>query len=283
MRLRTIAKDGALAALADAKPGVAAAKRDVELEAARAEAARLGEAPRGVGRPAAAGGGKPALGLSGRVPPRVDAATKAGLLGLLEQALKRGWTVRAVCQVLEVSELRIYRWLGRRAAGELEDQAPGGSPMHGLLDWEVAAIVGLAEEWGEVDRSHHKLAHRGSRLGRVWVSPASVYRVLAAHDLVLPTPPTRAPVGRTPWPDWITYRPNQVWGWDVTHFGRGRAAPARSRSSTWSAASGWPPCSAPRRPPPRSRWCSVTRWGPRACWSWWPPARTAEWTWRWMT
>jgi putative transposase len=59
----------------------------------------------------------------------------------------------------------------------------------------------------------------------VWVSPASVYRVLAAHDLVLPTPPTRAPVQRQPWPQWLEYRPNQVWGWDVTHFGRCRAAP----------------------------------------------------------
>ena len=44
MRLRTVAKDGALVALADSKPGVPQAKRDVELEAARAEAARLGEA-----------------------------------------------------------------------------------------------------------------------------------------------------------------------------------------------------------------------------------------------
>jgi hypothetical protein len=55
------------------------------------------------------------LGLSGRVPPGVDQATKYGLLGLLEQALNEGWTVRAACQVLEVSELRVYRWLGRRA------------------------------------------------------------------------------------------------------------------------------------------------------------------------
>ena len=45
MRLRTVAKDGAQA-LASSKPGVQAAKRDVELEAARAEAARLGEAVR---------------------------------------------------------------------------------------------------------------------------------------------------------------------------------------------------------------------------------------------
>jgi transposase len=44
MRLRTVAKDGALAALAESKPGMQQAKRDLELEAARAEAARLGEA-----------------------------------------------------------------------------------------------------------------------------------------------------------------------------------------------------------------------------------------------
>ena len=83
------------------------------------------------------------MGLSGRVPPRVDAATKSRLLDLLEQACGQGWTVRGACQVLQVSELRVYRWLHRRAAGELADQAPGGCPMHGLLDWEVAEIMRL--------------------------------------------------------------------------------------------------------------------------------------------
>jgi transposase len=45
MRLRTVAKDGALQALSESRPGVQA-RRDLELEAARAEAARLGEAVR---------------------------------------------------------------------------------------------------------------------------------------------------------------------------------------------------------------------------------------------
>jgi transposase len=44
MRLRTVAKDGALQALSESRPGVPAAKRDLELEAAKAEAARLSEA-----------------------------------------------------------------------------------------------------------------------------------------------------------------------------------------------------------------------------------------------
>ena len=40
---KTVAKEGALAALAASKPGVGAKDRDYELEAAKAEVARLGE------------------------------------------------------------------------------------------------------------------------------------------------------------------------------------------------------------------------------------------------
>jgi len=43
VRIRTIAKEGALAALAASKPGVGARERDYELEMAKAEVARLSE------------------------------------------------------------------------------------------------------------------------------------------------------------------------------------------------------------------------------------------------
>lgn len=43
MRIRTVAKEGALAALAASKPGVGAKERDYELVAAKAEIARLTE------------------------------------------------------------------------------------------------------------------------------------------------------------------------------------------------------------------------------------------------
>ena len=157
------------------------------------------------------------MGLSGRVPPRVDAATKSGLLDLLEQAAGQGWTCAGLPGV-EASELRIYRWLHRRAVGELADQAPGGSPMHGLLDWEVAEIIGLFGEWGEIDRSHRKLAHRGSYLERVWVSPASVRRVLAREGLRLRPLPRPGQSVRQPFPDWVEYTPNSIWIYDTTHF-----------------------------------------------------------------
>jgi transposase len=43
MRIRQVAKQGALAALAASKPGVRQVREDAELAAARAEIARLGE------------------------------------------------------------------------------------------------------------------------------------------------------------------------------------------------------------------------------------------------
>ena len=89
--------------------------------------------------------------------------------------------------------------------------------MHGLRPEEITAILGLFEEWGEVDRSHRKLAHRGSYFGIVWVSPATVRRVLAAHGLVLKRP-RRVRSERRPFPEWADYRKNSIWIYDVTHF-----------------------------------------------------------------
>ena len=96
--------------------------------------------------------------------------------------------------------------------------------MHGLLDDEVAQIVDLYHQWGEVDRSHRKLAYRGSYLGRVWVSPSTVRRVLAAQGLFLHPPPRPGRSVRQPFPEWVDYRPNQIWIYDTTHFTRAGVA-----------------------------------------------------------
>jgi putative transposase len=81
----------------------------------------------------------------------------------------------------------------------------------------VTAILELFEQWGDVDRSHRKLAHRGSYLGLVWVSPATVLRVLAAHGLHLKRP-RRVRSKRKPFPEWADYRRNSIWIYDCTHF-----------------------------------------------------------------
>ncbi len=148
----------------------------------------------------------------------MDVATKAGLLDLLDEAVDAGWTLRRVCHALELPERRAHRWIARRAGGQLTDRAPGGSPMHGLLDDEVADILALFDEWGETDRSHRKLAHRGSYLHRVWVSPSSVRRVLFLADKHFRPLPRPGRSVRKPFPDWVDYKPNSIWIHDTTHF-----------------------------------------------------------------
>jgi putative transposase len=154
----------------------------------------------------------------------VDAATKAGLLGLLDEALDAGWTLRRSCHDLELPERRAHRWIARRARGRLADRAPGRSPMHGLLPEEVDAILALFDEWGEVDRSHRKLAHRGSYLHRVWVSPSSVRRVLFLADKHFRPLPRPGRSVRKPFPDWVDYKPGSIWIYDTTHFTAARMA-----------------------------------------------------------
>jgi hypothetical protein len=69
----------------------------------------------GTGRRAhVAAGKRGALGLSGRVPRRVDAATKTGLLELIDGVVAEGWDHRRACRVLGLKESRAWRWRIRR-------------------------------------------------------------------------------------------------------------------------------------------------------------------------
>ena len=82
--------------------------------------------------------------------------------------------------------------------------------LHALRPAEVAEILALTEQWGPVDRSCRKLAHRGTYEGRVWVSASTLRRTLAAAGLVLSEPPARDPTPRVLWPDWLHWFNGQV-------------------------------------------------------------------------
>ena len=157
------------------------------------------------------------------MPARVPAEVKELVLKTIDDAVAAGFAHSWACSRWQVSDSRVHRWRAhRRDAGTLVDAAPGGHPVHALLPEEVAAILDLVERWGAVDRSHRKLAHRGSYEQLVWVSASSLRRVLIAHGLTLPEPSPRTRSERKPWPDWLVWEPNRIWIWDVTHFTRAR-------------------------------------------------------------
>jgi putative transposase len=164
------------------------------------------------------------VGLSGRVPRRVDAATKAALLGLLSGALDAGWSLGRAAAVLELGRVRAHRWAERAQRAALADRRPGGTPVHGLLPSEAEQILAVFEQWSEVDRSHRKLAHRGSYTGRFWASPSSVRRVLVLADKHFRPVPRPGRSQRKPFPEWADYTPNSIWIYDTTHFTRAGVA-----------------------------------------------------------
>lgn len=163
------------------------------------------------------------MGLTGPLPARVPADVKELVLKTVDAAVADGFTHTWVCSLWQVSDDRVHRWRQRRRElGTLNDRAAGGVALHALMPAEIDAILAIAETWGPVDRSHRKLAHRGSYEGLVWVSPSTFRRVLAAHGLVLPELPARPRASKRPWPEWLVWAPNRIWIWDVTHFRRAR-------------------------------------------------------------
>ena len=110
---------------------------------------------------------------------------KVAILEIVDQATAGGRSISRVCGLLELDRGRLWRWKQRTHTTGLNDCKRGGHAVNTILAWEEEAILVLFDEWGPPDRSHRKLAHRGSYLDRVYVSPFTVDRVLARNGLVL--------------------------------------------------------------------------------------------------
>jgi putative transposase len=152
----------------------------------------------------------------------VSAETKLELLGLIDQAVADGWAHTRACRVLDLQDVRAHRWRARlRETGRLDDRPSVGDAVHRLLAWEEQTILELIEQWGWVDRSHRKLAHRGSYTGQVFVSPSTLLRVALKHRVVLPGEPVRARPVLPALPQ-VAWERNRIWIWDATHFPRAK-------------------------------------------------------------
>ena len=150
----------------------------------------------------------------------MSAQTKLELLGLIDQATSAGWAHARACRKLEISDVRVHRWRARlRETGSLDDRPPVGQAVHRLLAWEEQAILDLIEAWGVTDRSHRKLAHRGSYVASVFVSPSTLLRVALKHQVRLLGEPPRPPAPKPPFPA-VSWEKNRIWIWDASHFTR---------------------------------------------------------------
>ena len=179
---------GCAGALWQSRPG-ATAWLDAELVAARAEIARLEETVKEQAIELVALRGKRArAGRPGSAARRGE--VEQGLLELIAETTAAGWSFSAPAGCSGLSNVAPATGSSARAAGcsRIEAGRDGGAwAAPGARSRRSSSSPG---EWGEIDGSHRKLAHRGSYLARVWVSPSTVLRVLLE---LRPPAPFRAP------------------------------------------------------------------------------------------
>ena len=146
---------------------------------------------------------------------RYPASEKLEIIRIVEQS---HLPVKRTLAMLGIPRTTFYRWYDRYISlGEagLEDQpSRPGRVWNRIPDTVRHQIVDLALD--EPDLSPRELAVRFTDTKRYFVSEASVYRLLKAHDLV--PSPAFAVIKATAEFHEKTSRPNQLWQTDFTYL-----------------------------------------------------------------
>ncbi|ANT62940.1 integrase (plasmid) [Salipiger sp. CCB-MM3] len=146
---------------------------------------------------------------------RYPASEKLEIIRLVERShLPAARTL----EMFGIPKTTFYRWYDRyRSLGEagLEDRRPHPGRVWNRIPDDVRQdVVGLALE--EPELSPRELAVRFTDTKKYFVSEASVYRILKAHDLI-PSPAFIVVKAADEFRD-KTSRPNQLWQTDFTYL-----------------------------------------------------------------
>jgi transposase InsO family protein len=146
---------------------------------------------------------------------RYPASEKLEIIRLVEQS---HLPVKRTLEMLGIPRATFYRWYDRYLAiGEagLEDRRPHPGRVWNRIPGDVRqAVVNLALE--EPEFSPRELAVRFTDTKKHFVSEASVYRILKAHDLI--TSPAFVVIKAADEFRDKTVRPNQLWQTDFTYL-----------------------------------------------------------------
>lgn len=146
---------------------------------------------------------------------RYPASEKLEIIRIVEQS---HLTARRTLDQLGIARRTFYRWYDRYLEGgvkALEDQPSAPGRVWNRIAPDIQdQIVEMALE--ETELSPRELAVRFTDEKRYFVSEATVYRLLKAHDLI--TSPAFVVIKAAEAFHTKTVRPNQMWQTDFTYF-----------------------------------------------------------------
>ena len=137
-------------------------------------------------------------------------------LAHVDEALKKGVRLEAVCERLGVAPRTIQRW---RKPATAEDRrcGPHTQPANRLSEVERRRILSVANSEEFRDASPKQIVPRLADRGEYVASEASFYRVLREAGQLAHRGPAKAPTPR-PRAEHTATGPNQVWSWDITYL-----------------------------------------------------------------
>lgn len=146
---------------------------------------------------------------------RYSASEKLEIINIVEQS---HLPVKQTLDLLGIARRTFYRWYDRFLDGgpeALQDRPSAPSRIWNRIDTQIQReIVELALEHSEL--SPRELAVRFTDERRYYVSEATVYRLLKAHDLI--TSPAYTVIKAASEFRDKTSRPNEMWQTDFTYF-----------------------------------------------------------------
>jgi len=139
------------------------------------------------------------------------------IINVIRESEAQGVDRQRVCELLQIEERRVRRWLG---LGDLADGKPGPvHASHALLPEEREAILEMARSEEYADDSHRILAAKGVDAGCFAASASSVYRVMRSAAMTMDRSGRAGRTGRSRKPDRPELtRPNQRWCWDISYL-----------------------------------------------------------------
>ena len=162
---------------------------------------------------------------------RYPASEKLEIIRIVEQS---HLPAKRTLDKLGIARRTFYRWYDRYLEGgpeALEDRPSAPGRVWNRIGGDIQdQIVEMALE--ETDLSPRELAVRFTDEKRYFVSEATVYRLLKAHDLI--TSPAYVVIKAADQFHTKTTRPNEMWQTDFTYFKIiGCRTPCHSSRASW--------------------------------------------------